>query len=102
MGEIADGMINGDFDAETGEYLGEGFGFPRVQRRGKIVGQHGSPYHNPLKGIRNYFSAKGIKKGKQRELMIEFVGEKDISNEDLAELITNDWGNFVKFVKKKL
>lgn len=101
MGEIADGMINGDFDAETGEYLGEGFGFPRVQRRGKIVGQHAGYGNNPLKGVRNYFSSKGIKKEKQRELMVEFIGEKQMSNENLAELISNDWGNFVKFVKNK-
>lgn len=30
MGEIADGIINGDFDYVTGEYLGEGDGFPRT------------------------------------------------------------------------
>lgn len=30
MGEIADGLINGDFCSETGEYLGEGLGFPRT------------------------------------------------------------------------
>lgn len=31
MGEIADGLINGDFDSVTGEYLGEGMGFPRTK-----------------------------------------------------------------------
>lgn len=30
MGEIADGLINGDFDFYTGEYLGRGGGFPRT------------------------------------------------------------------------
>lgn len=29
MGEIADGLINGDFDFYTGEYIGRGKGFPR-------------------------------------------------------------------------
>ena len=29
MGEIADALINGDFDFYTGEWLGEGEGFPR-------------------------------------------------------------------------
>lgn len=29
MGEIADMMINGDLDCYTGEYLGEGGGYPR-------------------------------------------------------------------------
>lgn len=30
MGEMAEGLINGDFDFHTGEYLGEGGGFPRT------------------------------------------------------------------------
>ena len=30
MGEVSDGIINGDFDMYTGEYLGEGEGFPRA------------------------------------------------------------------------
>jgi hypothetical protein len=33
MGEIADGLINGDFDFFTGEYLGRGNGFPRSKSR---------------------------------------------------------------------
>lgn len=31
MGEIADGLINGDFDSFTGEYLGKGPGYPRTR-----------------------------------------------------------------------
>lgn len=30
MGEIADGMLNGDFCQYCGEYLGEGDGYPRT------------------------------------------------------------------------
>lgn len=30
MGDIADGVINGDFCEVCGEYLGEGDGFPRT------------------------------------------------------------------------
>lgn len=33
MGEIAEGLINGDFDEETGEYIGRGQGFPRSLQR---------------------------------------------------------------------
>lgn len=29
MGDIADAIINGDFDASTGEWIGPGDGFPR-------------------------------------------------------------------------
>lgn len=33
MGEIADGLINGDFDFYTGEYIGRGGGIPRTRDR---------------------------------------------------------------------
>lgn len=33
MGDIAEGLINGDFDEETGEYIGPGQGFPRSIQR---------------------------------------------------------------------
>lgn len=32
MGDIADGILNGDFDQYTGEYLGEGDGYPRTSK----------------------------------------------------------------------
>jgi len=32
MGDIADDIIDGIFDYETGEYLGEGVGYPRTSR----------------------------------------------------------------------
>lgn len=31
MGEIADGLVNGDFDYITGEYIGRGIGVPRTR-----------------------------------------------------------------------
>ncbi len=35
MGEIAEGLIDGTFDSVTGEYLGEGPGYPRTRERTK-------------------------------------------------------------------
>lgn len=35
MGEIADGLIDGTFDEITGEYLGEGPGYPRTRVKGQ-------------------------------------------------------------------
>lgn len=32
MGDIADSIIDGEFDQYTGEYLGEGCGYPRSAR----------------------------------------------------------------------
>lgn len=34
MGEIAESLINGEFDYITGEYLGEGVGYPRTHASG--------------------------------------------------------------------
>lgn len=38
MGDIADSIINGEFDQYTGEYLGEGCGYPRSAKdmRGEL------------------------------------------------------------------
>lgn len=33
MGDIAEGILNGDFDEVTGEYIGEGDGYPRTFTR---------------------------------------------------------------------
>ncbi|MEF9922996.1 MAG: hypothetical protein RR854_00280 [Muribaculaceae bacterium] len=35
MGEIADSIINGDLDYITGEYIGEGYGYPRTYHKNK-------------------------------------------------------------------
>lgn len=35
MGDIADAILNGDFDSVTGEWIGEGDGFPRTYTQGR-------------------------------------------------------------------
>ena len=35
MGEIADSLINGEFDFITGEYIGEAVGYPRTLAYGR-------------------------------------------------------------------
>jgi hypothetical protein len=40
MGDIADGLISGEFDSLTGEYLGEPVGYPRRWHNGKLRGDH--------------------------------------------------------------
>lgn len=37
MGEIAEGMLDGEFDYVTGEYIGQGVGFPRTLQDDKYV-----------------------------------------------------------------
>ena len=40
MGEIADSIINGEFDMYTGEYLGEPCGYPRTKNNKKQKKQY--------------------------------------------------------------
>jgi len=102
MGEIADGLINGDFDFFSGEYLGEGGGFPR-SNHGDLDTHRTPRGHNPLKGVRNYLQKRGIlKKGDQRKLMEDYIGNNSLSNQELGEWISDDWDDFIKYCKKHI
>ncbi len=60
MGEIADSMLDGEFDFYTGEYLGKGVGYPRTADRSL-------PWEKPQKANSFYFSKFNTKKD-SREL----------------------------------
>lgn len=55
MGEIADMMLNGDLDCYTGEYIGEGDGYPRSldddynKSIGVTMTKDGIPINRPSK-----------------------------------------------------
>lgn len=65
MGEIAEGLINGDFDFHTGEYLGRGGGFPRslqgFGKRNKRPKQEHYTDRQKMNGILNWLYGKGYK-----------------------------------------
>ena len=44
MGDISDGLIDGTFDSLTGEYIGEGPGYPRTISKGVINSYAGGTY----------------------------------------------------------
>jgi len=82
MGEIAEGLINGDFDFYTGEYLGSGKGFPR------------SKYGNPLqtrksedlswKKVTGFMNNAGIKQHLHPQVLKDYgcnySGKKPLRN----------------------
>lgn len=43
MGDIADGLLDGTFDSITGEYLGEGPGYPRTYEKDNGVHYYEEP-----------------------------------------------------------
>ena len=54
MGDIADSMIDGQFDYITGEYIGDPVGYPRTgpQRKWKFQHEPISPSERKIKAVR--------------------------------------------------
>lgn len=98
MGEMADGLINGDFDYITGEYMGEGHGFPRThqkQRKAedlswkKVVGFLGNM------GVKQHLHPQILK-----DYGCKYTGKKPLRNACFEVL--KDFDQFKSFVKNNL
>ena len=82
MGEIADGLINGDFDFLSGEYLGRGNGLPRSN--------HGNPLQTrksddlSWKKVTGFMNNSGIKPHLHPNVLKEYgcsyTGKKPLRN----------------------
>lgn len=98
MGEIADSLINGEFDYITGEYIGKPVGYPRSMyeddkpnRKGKVS----------FCGVIKYLLIAGYSDPFDQQLIItEYRG----GVEDLkisCDIIQRDFKSFAKFIKSK-
>lgn len=100
MGEIADGLINGDFDFYTGEYLGRGGGYPRTGNK-SLPWERGRGFaKNHKSGVTKWLVRNGIEdKQEQMKLIKAFVKDStdNDSKEQLCLKISCDWGNFKKW-----
>lgn len=95
MGDIADAIIDGEFDYITGEYLGRGCGYPRTMER-----QPNAKY-----GVCNYLNKRGIINQKQMDVIRKYFPDENtdnISKETLCIRISKDFGAFVKYVNEYL
>lgn len=113
MGEIADGLINGDFDFYTGEYIGKGYGIPRTknkslawERNPKLNKKDGPiSKENAYNGVKKYVAQKWS--GRQyipsiRELIYEYTGSSNFDIKDRSLEIQKEWGKFCQWVNEKL
>ncbi len=114
MGDIADGLINGDFDFYTGEYMGRGYGVPRTRnkslpwekRRGdgkakNFLDSKESAYN----GVKRYIGLKwGGRKDipSVRSVVYEYTGESNFDLKQKCLEIQNDFKKFVQWINKKL
>lgn len=81
MGTIADMMLNGILDEQTGEYLGEPCGYPRT----KVKGQY-----NTIKGYKRTPSEKKIA-SIRKEIAI-LVNEQSVSIDEARKQMNIKYG----------
>lgn len=108
MGDIADGLINGDFDCETGEYLGEDYGFLRTFNTPKPKYSHKTFPKGQINATKNY-----LKQYMKKQFMHEYClnALKHITPKNnyenthnwgwkkVASLVQDNWDSFVKYTK---
>lgn len=93
---MAEALLDGIFDSVTGEYLGDGVGYPRTI--------HGTP--NPIKGVQNYLYNTGIISKEKKKEVVKLFAEKflmlnyETTGFDKSCIeIQKCFGEFVKFVQ---
>lgn len=102
MGDIADMMINGDLDLETGEYLGEGQGFPRTREK-----HHSN--NSQLRGVQKFLESRNIPKSDVQEIVKKFVIEvlnvsKKVQKAGLrmhCQYVQAHFGKFAKWISEE-
>ncbi len=102
MGEIADGLINGDFDFHTGEYLGRGGGFPRTFNK-SLPHEQQSRKSSDLSWLKvtSYINSQGLKSHLHPKVVqdygIEYKGKHPLRNACFE--ILKDFDKFKEWVK---
>lgn len=96
MGEIADAIIDGEFDMYTCEYLGPGVGYPRTRERTENFNNVDMKY-----GIFKYLSGI-VTRTQRREILLSFHpgSTEQMSNETLCVYASNNFKEFKKHVQQ--
>lgn len=79
MGEIADSLINGEFDFITGEYIGEAVGYPRTLAYGRheyMPPVEKKPTNKANVCITNICKDRGFSNCEKIELVAKFLYSK--------------------------
>lgn len=109
MGEIADAIIDGEFDYMTGEYMGRGGGFPRTSQRErknkKIIGF--SKLQPETKRTLHYLVNHKNHKQKDAEgLIISYIESLSLKDYDAlniennCKMIQKEWNRFMQWYFK--
>lgn len=107
MGEIADLLIDGTFDYVTGEYIGEGCGYPRtIESNGKSRLHLGYNKSNKVAGVKNYLKRFELNGEDMYKHSVNFVKDSGLSEVNniswikLGMIIQDNWVKFVEYTNK--
>jgi len=102
MGDIADGLIDGSFDAVTGEYIGEACGYPRSIYGDPYIGMRGK--HSSINGVKNFLRKFQLESKNYHQHCVDFIMENHIEREGqsnswkvVADIIQDNWKRFVAY-----
>jgi hypothetical protein len=105
MGEIADMMIDGTLDCITGEYLGNGHGYPRTREEGYSESITYSPKQNYI-GVASWLHKRGFVKNHDiREILVAYATHLELphpdskGNNNISVHIQGDFNKFTKWFK---
>ncbi len=110
MGDIADSIINGDFDYITGEYIGEGYGFPRTTNSNHVNKiQTSSKAVNGVDKFMCYFPKLRAKTPYERidiifkfnEVVLKLELPKNNKLQFICKHIQKDFGVFAKYIRER-
>lgn len=109
MGDIADMIINGDLDSETGEYIGPGQGIPRTiqdRRRGARFRRADFTQSDKLNGVIVYLHDKGIINSEEAHKVMrsygDEIGHTHVKKRNILKIalkIQEDFPRFVNWLK---
>lgn len=98
MGEIADSLINGEFDYITGEYIGEPCGYPRSMYENAKPNRKGK---DSVWGVIKYLLINGISANEHKSLIDEYTGNYNSDIKRQCDFIQTNFKSFTKFIKTK-
>lgn len=107
MGEIADGLINGDFDFYTGEYIGRGYGIPRTRNKSLAwenrAARASEEKQNAYRAINKFIQKKlgNLTKKEIKNVIDEYRAGEDHFKDKCVEIM-KDFSRFANFIHLKL
>lgn len=104
MGEIADMMIDGTLDMETGEFIdGESPGYPRRVGDSNKHFLRSNKTCKELNGVAKFLAMKKFDHNEATDIIVKYCKDKlgfEGTLKECAKEIQKDFGSFAKYVKQ--